>query len=149
MSAEWVTAIATTVGVGVGLAALIFAACQLFEVQKQLKVSNLTNILSLEAEINDRKETVDDISQKIVEIGTAAQADTSSLEKRLEAAVENWLNAVDRLCFCVRKNLFPEKEWKIEYRDYIISLVRENESKFGPGSRYTNIKYINDKWHLE
>ena len=37
----------------------------------------------------------------------------------------------------------------MEYRDYIIDIVRTYEDKFGESSLYTNIKDINQKWLRE
>lgn len=138
---EMITAIATCIGVGVGFLGLGFTGFQLRQLKNQIRLSNLTNVLALETEINYRKEKVDDISHKIV-----VNPNDTTLSEPLESAVENWINSVDRLCFCIRKGYFPEKEWSIEYRDYIINLVRSNEGKFGPGSRYVHIIYLNNKW---
>jgi hypothetical protein len=67
----------------------------------------------------------------------------------MNAALENWFNAVDRLCFCIKHNYLPEKDWRAEYRDCIANIVKEHEDKFGPSSIYTNIIDINNKWKRE
>ncbi len=138
---EMITAVATCIGVGVGVIGLGFTGWQLRQLKNQVRLSNLTNVLALESEINDRKEKVDEITRMIGEGNSEI-----NIEEHLEAAVENWINSVDRLCFCIRKGYFPEKEWSIEYRDYILGLVRANEDKFGAGSRYVHIINLNSKW---
>ena len=146
MAPEYLTALATCIGVCVAIIALFFTGWQLYQVSKQLRLSNLTNVLSIESEINNRKETVDKINHEINQNQNKSEFDANTEEERLEAAVENWINSVDRLCFCIRKNYFPEKEWSIEYRDYILDLVRNNEELFGAGSRYVHIIFLNNKW---
>jgi molecular chaperone GrpE (heat shock protein) len=131
-----------------GVIGLCFVVVQLFQANKQLKGTTLTNVLSLEAEMNSRKEKIDNINHEI-EMLNADKKLTAEMqnihEKSLEAAIENFLNSVERLCFCIKKGYLNEKEWKAEYRDLITGVVKTFEDKFGKSSKYTNIIDINDE----
>jgi hypothetical protein len=72
-------------------------------------------------------------------------------KKKLNAAIENWLNSVNRLCFCIMRDYLKEKDWKIEYRDYISNVVKNKkfEKYFGAASIYRNIIDLNNKWSRE
>lgn len=129
--------------------ASIYGVLELMGIKNQLITSTLTNVLSMESEMNDRKEKVDEITFKIQENQSVIDKDTNLKQlykAQLDSAIENWLNSVDRLCYCIKNNYLTEKDWKAEYRDYIVEIVKKHENKFGESSRYTNIKDINTKW---
>jgi hypothetical protein len=156
---DWILAIASIIA---GIAGALAAFCAVWQIpqiknelknaNQQLKNSVLTNVLSLETEMNSRKERVDDVSHEylLLEKDDKLTEDINSIyTKRLTTALENWLNSIDRLCFCIKNEYLSEKDWKAEYRDYIVDVVREHESKFGAASKYKNIIHINDKWLRE
>ncbi len=75
-------------------------------------------------------------------------SDSKNKEAYFLAMKENYLNALDRLCFCIRKGYIPEKEWEREYRNIINNTVGKEEFKkdFGPiTSPYKNIIKLNDR----
>jgi hypothetical protein len=69
-----------------------------------------------------------------------------ALERELDGYVENWLNAADRLAFCILKGYLEERDWASEYRPYFANLVRKHRDQFGPDTIYTNIKDLHDRW---
>ncbi|MDY6032017.1 MAG: hypothetical protein SPI86_09710 [Treponemataceae bacterium] len=149
---DWIQAITAIVTGVFGLAGAIFAIVQVYQIKNQLSSATLTNVLTLEAEMNSRKAKLDDINNEIEKANLEGKLDKNAKEvfKRYQnSAIENWLNSVDRLCFCIKSNYLKEKDWKMEYRDYIIDIVRTYEDKFGESSLYTNIKDINQKWLRE
>lgn len=149
---DWIQAITAIVTGVFGLAGAIFAIVQVYQIKNQLSSATLTNVLTLEAEMNSRKAKLDDINNEIEKANLEGKLDKNAKEvfKRYQnSAIENWLNSVDILCFCIKSNYLKEKDWKMEYRDYIIDIVRTYEDKFGESSLYTNIKDINQKWLRE
>jgi len=60
---------------------------------------------------------------------------------KLKAATENWINSVDRLCFCIKNGYLMEKEWKSEYKDFINNVVEtfKNKTEFINLGDYKNI----------
>ena len=149
---DWIQSITAIVTGVFGLGGAIFAIIQIYQIKNQLSSATLTNVLTLEAEMNSRKAKLDDINNEIEKANLEGKLDKNTKEvfrKYQNSAIENWLNSVDRLCFCIKSNYLKEKDWKMEYRDYIIDIVRTYEDKFGESSLYTNIKDINQKWLRE
>jgi len=149
---DWMQAWSSIITGFLGLTGAAFALCQIFQIKEQLRGSTLTNVLSLEADMNSRKAKLDDINNDIEKANKEGQLDDSMKEifsKYQNAAIENWLNSVDRLCFCIKKNYLKERDWKAEYRDYIVDIVKTYENKFGASSKYKNIIDINEKWLRE
>jgi uncharacterized membrane-anchored protein YhcB (DUF1043 family) len=153
---DWMIAISSIITGVVGIIGVFIALYQIYQIKNQLKNGSeelknatsqlknttLTNVLSLEAEMNDRKEKVDNINNEIEKqnLDNKLTQDVRDVyEKFQNAAIENWLNSIDRLCFCIKNNYLIEKDWKVEYRDYIINVVKTFENKFGVASRYKNI----------
>ena len=163
---DWIIAISSLVTGSVGLMGIFIALYQIFQIKLQLEYGNkelknttsqlknttLTNVLSLEAEMNDRKEKVDTINNEIEKLNLNGELTEERKEiylKFLNVAIENWLNSIDRLCFCIKNDYLIEKDWKAEYRDYVIDVVKTFEEKFGASSKYKNILDINNKWLRE
>lgn len=144
--------LATIISVVVAAGALIVAWWQLSGVRTELRMNSLMAVLEIESEMNSRKEKLDSVAFKI-----RALAAENTLSNKLKevltdersCALENWLNSVDRLAYCILKNYLKDRDWRSEYRDYIQNIVRDNESLFGAGSRYINIIDINNKWKRE
>ncbi len=151
-SPEWIQALSSIVTVLLGISALVFAVRQISQITDQLRISALTNVLSLEAEMNLRKEKLDNVNHEIEKLDMNKQLNSRAkdvYEKKQNAAIENWLNSVDRLCFCIRRDYFKEKDWKVEYRDYIKEIIQNFEYKFGAATKYNNIIELNKKWSNE
>ena len=149
---DWMQAWSTVITTTLAIFGIPFMLYQIRQIKVQLKISTLTNILSLEADITLRKEKLDDINHKIEKLNINGELDDNKkivYEKYQNAAIENWLNSVDKLCFCIKHNYLKEKDRKIEYRDYIIAIVKDFEGKFGESSKYTSIIDMNKKWLRE
>lgn len=145
MSAEWVTAIATILAVLVAFYGVLVAKEQLTGFRETLRTNSLMAVLAIESELTQYKAKCDDISLSLLEKNLDAQK-IELLKKSLKAAEENWLNCLERLCFCILKEYVPEKDWRTEYRDYLYAVIKERESLFGEASKYTNIKTLNKRW---
>jgi ABC-type antimicrobial peptide transport system permease subunit len=151
-SPDWIQALSSIVTTAVGIIALIFAIRQISQITAQLKMSTLNNVLSLEAEINLRKEKLDNVNYEIKMLSKENRLDNETkeiYENKQEMLIENWLNSIERFCFCIKRNFFKEKDWKLEYRDYIKEIIQSFEYKFGAGTKYNNIIELNKKWSSE
>jgi hypothetical protein len=148
-SPENIQALSSIITTLLGIIALIFAVRQISQITAQLKISALTNVLSLEAEMNQRKEKLDSINHEIGILhieGKLSEKIKEIYENKQDAIIENWLNSVDRLCFCILRNYFPEKDWKVEYRDFVKEIIQSFEYKFRADTKYPNILELNKKW---
>lgn len=131
---------------------LLVAWIQLSKLRNELKMNSLMAILEMESQMNSRKEKVDDVGFRMrnLEIeGKLSDSLKDILSDEYHTAVENWINSVDRLAYCILKKYLEDRDWRSEYRDYVQNLVKEFESRFGAGSRYTNIIDLNNKWKRE
>lgn len=140
----WLTAIAAFLAVAV-------AYWQLSGLNETLRMNGLMAVLQIESELNVRKHQMAEVGTKLaIECSRVPsrqkQRLIEALTRQLKATQENYLNAVDRLAFCILKNYVPEKDWRAEYRDWLASDIRSHEDFFKPGSPYRNITTLNDKW---
>lgn len=126
-------------------AGLFFVA--LIQFKNLIRANSLKTILDLESELNQRKSRIDDITSKIRTAEKDANIDVIDIyNDDLEAAQESYFNALDRLCYCVLKGYLEDRDWKSEYSDLLKETVRSNESSFGIGTYYKNIKKLYEKW---
>jgi len=153
------TAIATIVLVGVAIRQLsklntsLSTASTSLETSKNAnRISNLMNILEHESEMSRRKSRLDEISYEIEEYSIQHPVPDDRvkiLRRKLDSAIEDYLNSIDRLAFCIKNDYFPEKDWKREYRRLLENVVDSYEDCFGAASNYVNIIDLNDKWRRE
>lgn len=143
-NAELITAFATVAGV---LIALFVAIFQIPQIKKQLKNDIMTKVLALESEICNKKEAMDNIKAEMKAL-LEDKKSTEICEMKLKAATENWINSVDRLCFCIKKGYLIEKEWKSEYEDFVNNIVKvfKNDTRLIDLINYKNINELYCKW---
>ncbi|MEZ6056240.1 MAG: hypothetical protein R3C01_06005 [Planctomycetaceae bacterium] len=149
---DWLTAVATAIGAIATVAGVIIAFIQLRNLNSTLSMSVLSAVLQLEAEMNARKEKVDSVASAIRREGIAKSPNerlVEILKDELDGYLENWLNAADRLAYCIKKGYLPERDWRVEYREYFLGLVRDHEQYFGASTIYTNILDLNNRWRRE
>ncbi|MGO8690462.1 MAG: hypothetical protein ACLQLG_12640 [Thermoguttaceae bacterium] len=146
-AATWVGAIASSVTASVALAALYVALQQLAKLSHNLELSRLGTLLDIEAEMNTRKERVD---EKNDEMRPGVMAATASFRKaELDTRVENWFDAVDRFAFCILAGYVPESALtalEIRYQSYFNGIVVGYPKYFRPDTSYRNILELNRKW---
>lgn len=149
MSPEWLSALASVVATLTAICATGIAWFQLHKVNKTLRMNGLAVVLQLESEMNARKQRVDDVAAKLhtdADSGDVAQEVLDIQKSLLDGCMENWLNASDRLAYCILHSYLPERDWKSEYRDYFVGLVKDHEEQFGPASQFINIKDLANMW---
>lgn len=137
-----VTAASTIVWLGI-------AVWQLGGIKRQLKDNILGNVLSLESELNSRRMEFERLAAEVgvwEHKGTLDAEETEIYKHQVRVAKESWLNVVNRLCFCIKQGYFDEKNWKAEYRDYVVGIVANYPDMFNAGSKYTSILDVNNLW---
>ena len=134
------TALSAFLAVGV-------AGWQLRNLNSTLRMNRLSTVLQLEAEINARKRNVDEVvaDVRVAEL-SGEDVIVLVLRDKLDGYVENWLNAVDRLAYCILRNYFTDKDWRTEYRQYLAALVTEHEERFGAATIYKNMVDLHNRW---
>ena len=134
---------------------LLIARKQLSNVARSLRLNGTLAIVQLESEIQRRRERVEERLAAIVELGNASSpskrsaADRKAIDLhgvRLNSEVEGYLNAVDRLCFCILNGYVDERDWRAEYREFIANEMKTHKDYFEPGTRYVNITRLHDQW---
>ncbi|GBQ69026.1 hypothetical protein [Komagataeibacter xylinus] len=143
----------------VSLLSSIIALIMLFLAYKQLKelngqvtiavkansISSLNTLLSLEDHISQmRKEFSKDLISVLECKKTGG--DTSILELKLDESKQMYFNSLDRLCFCVKKNMLDDDDARKDYKEAISSLIKQYPEDFGPSSTYSNILIVYESW---
>ncbi len=159
ISADWWDAIADT---GTALATIVLVLVAYKQLSKfnesfnvslnANRISNLMNVLEHEAEITRRKSFLNEIVFEIEEyslIENPSADRIAILERKLNSAIEDYLNSIDRLAYCIEYGYFPEKDWKREYRRLIENVVHSYSEWLGVNSYYVNIIDLNNKWRRE
>ncbi|MCL3782518.1 hypothetical protein EMN47_19210 [Prolixibacteraceae bacterium JC049] len=160
MNPEKIIAISTAINTFTALGILLVAYFQLKKVKEQLKNlsdnqrnSTLMTVLEMESEMFKRKEALDKISFEIREIGISDKeisSDTLELfNDKNNVAIENYLNSLDRFCYCIINKYISDRDWKTEYRDVIFDAVDNYEDNYGTSSRFRNTKRLFDRWKDE
>ena len=161
---DWISAVSAVFSTLISACVLWVAWYQIKQVKLQLKNlaegqknSTLMTVLELESEMNKRKENLDscnfDLRQYGIDINSSEKElneDTLELFKdKIKVALENYLNALDRLSYCVIHNYLSDRDWKTEYRDILFDAVDNYTECFGVSSRFWNTKRLYEKWKSE
>jgi len=147
-----IEALATVAAAVIAALGLFAAWWQLRDLASTQRISGLTSILQLEADITARKEKVYDVTEEIQRLDRdcpSFQQESEILKLKLDNRLENWFNAVDRIAFCILKDFVPEKDWRAEYREYIADIVKQHPDFFGAASRFRNIIDVHHKWQRQ
>jgi len=147
-SPSW-TDIITSAGT---IALAVIAWIQLPKMNKSYRLSSLMAVLDQEKELKSRKTKMDDIAFTIRELNMPSQTSALQIQilnSKLEIAIENYLNAIDRLAFCIIKDYFPERSWRREYRGLFNDVAQTFPEKFGFNSPYINFIDLQNNWRRE
>jgi hypothetical protein len=161
---DWIGVCCSIVSLIIASIAVVFACRQLRQVNHQLtsmndtfRNSTLMTVLELENELIRRKVSWDDASFQLREYDITI---SSSMEKLNEKTVEllqdkfnvsfeNYLNSLDRFCYCVLHNYISDRDWKTEYRDVVFDVINEYPESFNIKSRFRNTIKVFEKWKDE
>jgi hypothetical protein len=148
----------TIIGIFGGLITAFFAYQQLRRMAQAVesavaanKLSTLANVLQLEDSIHQRRGTVIERSEHIKQLTLQKEINkdaVDSAKKMLDESIESYLNAVDRLCASLIRNLIPQDEYRKDYRPLIHEIMSSQNYKsfLGTGTPYRNIIKIHDEW---
>jgi hypothetical protein len=142
---EW-TDIATAIGT---VALAIIAWVQLSKLNASYRISSLMAVLDQEKELKNRKTLMDDTAFTIRELtvqNPLPVLQLQLLQSKLEIEVENYLNSIDRLAYCIKNDYFPERDWKREYRGLFTQVAQTFPDKFSLNSPYINFIDLQEKW---
>ncbi|OYQ37851.1 hypothetical protein CHU92_07355 [Flavobacterium cyanobacteriorum] len=161
---DWISAYSSLFSTIISLCILFIAWFQIKQVRVQLKNleesqrnSTLMTVLELESELNKRKEYFDQCSFEVrqynIDINLRGENPNSDslelLQDKIKVSRENYLNALDRLSYCILHKYLLDRDWKTEYRDVIFEVVDNFSECFGVSSRFRSIKKIYEKWKNE
>lgn len=119
------------------------------QLKNLIQSNTLKTVLDLEAILNQRKSKINEVSSKLRRAYTSGEKDLAKIySDDFNAAMEDYLNALDRLSYCILKGyLTKDNDWKLEYQDLLRGTVCQNESYFGLGTPYKNILKLFRKWN--
>jgi hypothetical protein len=144
--------------------ALWFAYRQIRQVNAQLlnlndtfRNSTLMTVLELENELIRRKVTWDSTNFELRQYSIDTEMNQTELnldvveliQDKEKTALENYLNSLDRFCYCIIHNYISDRDWKTEYREVVFDIVDNRPEKFGVNSRFRNTIKIYKKWKDE
>ncbi|UEM37670.1 hypothetical protein [Pectobacterium aquaticum] len=117
------------------------------EAIKSNRINELGAFLEMESQIKTNRLELSKASIHALDLkdkGKQDELDSASLY--LNECIENYLNSLDRLCFCIIKGYFDNDDMKIEYRHVLNDAVKENPTYFQQSSKHRNIIKIHEKW---
>ena len=110
------------------------------------RTDSLKIVLEIETQMNSRKLEFDKAAKSVREAHNKGTLDEDALDilrDYFNATKESYLNALDRLCYCIEKEYISDKDWRAEYRNLVHEIISAYEEDFGEASPYNNIKKTN------
>ncbi|EPW5502364.1 hypothetical protein ACWM6O_004295 [Vibrio vulnificus] len=141
-----VSAIIALFMLGIALSQLKQLTAQVTQAVKSNSISQLSALLALEQQIADRRLVLSEAGIAVSEAKNAKDDEFTALQLRLNEAKQMYLNALDRLCFCVNKELLDAEDMRLEYRDIIKAAVKDFPEDFTMATTYRNIKKVYESW---
>lgn len=136
--------------VGVAISRLSKLVTQVEAANEANSISRLNALLAIEDTIAERRLNLSETGIKLTEYKEDEddndQSKLKALELEYNEAKQMYLNALDRLCYSLDKELLSEEELRSEYRDVIRRAINDFEDEFKTGTPYRNIKKIYEKW---
>ena len=152
-----------TITVIVGTLALCATGVLAYYAHKQLKeiaasakeaakantTATLATVVQIEGIIGERLKRIDEVSSVIQKNASKSLSDEEKAAEKsnFDGAVQNYLNAMDRLCACFLHGTIPEEFYKQDYVEQIPRTVSTYERYFGGANdHYHNILTLRNKW---
>ncbi len=158
---DWISAVCAICSILIAFFAVVIAIKQLKQVNLQLKNLNdsfrnstLMTVLELENELIRRKVSWDTESFGLRAYGIEVNSQTTEVnQEHLEllidkenVALENYLNSLDRLAYCIIHEYIADRDWRTEYRDVLFQVVDKKKEQFGVNSSFRNIIKLYNRW---
>jgi len=149
------TMIASVVIALIGVTAAIWT---LRELVKQVRaavdlnsIGQLNALLVLEQDMSRRRDRLGEMLSQLhnVKNSDAYGRDKSILDPviaQFNESQENYLNSLDRLCFCILKGKFSEDELRSDYRDVVRRAIEDFPNSFQAATPFRNILKIHNRW---
>jgi hypothetical protein len=100
------------------VSALLLCIIAYFQLRDLARSSRINAILNLEAELHQRRAVLEKAS---IDLQLESRGANGKLyEDAFNSYLESYLNAVDRICYCILKDYLKDREWKSEYFNLII-----------------------------
>jgi uncharacterized membrane protein YfbV (UPF0208 family) len=124
---------------------------QVKEAAQANSIGQLNALLAIEQDMSRRRD-------RLSELGTKVQSVKESPEYKANAAIleivisqyneskENYLNSLDRLCFCILRGKFSEDELRADYREVIRRAITDFKDDFGTGTAFRNVRKVYERW---
>lgn len=114
-------------------------------------IDQLNALLLLEQDMSGRRARLGEIAVDLERIpkSEAYKIDPTILEPSIRLyneAQENYLNSLDRLCFCILRGKFSDDELRADYRDVVKTAIEDFPDQFRAASPFRNILKIHDRW---
>ncbi|MDC8779202.1 hypothetical protein PRZ60_27495 [Escherichia coli] len=135
-----ISAVIALIMLGVAISQLSKLRIQVQEAVKSNIISELGTFLEVENQIKNSRRELTKASLNVLTLkdkGRQDELDSASLY--LDECIENYLNGLDRLCFCIIKEYFDNDDMKIEYRHVINDAVEKIQRIF---SRHQSIEIL-------
>jgi len=113
------------------------------------EINKLTNLLALEDTIAERRLRLSEAGIAVDEYSKSADVDSNhftALRLRWNEAIQMYLNALDRLCYCLNTGLLDENRLRSEYRGIVKSAITDFPDQFTLGTEFRNIAKIHESW---
>lgn len=141
-----ISALIAFIMLGVAISQLSKLTTQIEQAVKSNSISQLSALLALEQQIAERRRHLSEAGIEVAEGASKNESEFKALQLRFDEAKQMYLNALDRLCFCVRKDLLNSEDMRLEYRDIINRAVNDFKDDFAINTPYRNIKNIYESW---
>ena len=135
------------VGVGVGLRQLVAIAKSARQSARANQNSNFLAVITLEGAIADARYRYTQSMAYLGKLGPTPDLNAVEFANAVkEAAEEQYLNTMDRLCACIIRGQVNEEVYRRDYRNWITEVVKGFADEFGPDTRHHNILTVHEAW---
>lgn len=141
------SALIALIMLGIGLSQMRGLVQQVKQAVEANRISRLNALLGMEDSIVQRRRELSEAGIALVELKRGEdESEWQPAELRFDEAKQMYLNALDRLCFCLLRKVLDEDELRPEYREVVRAAVKDFEADFGAGTDYRNIKKVHERW---
>ncbi|MER5080443.1 hypothetical protein [Providencia stuartii] len=111
------------------------------------KINRLIALLDVEKVINENRMELSKVSNYInLNVKNMNSDELDSMNLHQAQCIENYLNSVDRLCFCLLNAYFDDDELRKEFREMITDTYKDYNQEIIKGVHFRNIVRLYNKW---
>jgi hypothetical protein len=150
----------SAVGLTVAILAAIAVYRQIRQASQSLATSSLMAVLGLEEALGrSRAEYSDSLveasrfraeTEKLPEASRKSQEPFFAiLQHRIAEKLEQYLNALDRLCACIVRGDVNEERYRQDYRAGIQDVMDSHADLLGANTRHPNVVKVHQAWQVD